>query len=81
MAKSNLTYQTDKFIIKCSEKNGKYYVVLLNKSTKETIIKYFRKQSTAETHFGKVMGWNNKKVNEYKISNNDKEPSLANQLL
>ncbi len=65
--KPALTYQTDKFILKCDVKNGLWYVALLNKETTETLIKNFKTQKGAENHFGKVLGWKPKQVKQLKV--------------
>jgi len=61
-----MIYQTDKFIIKCDVKGKRWYVILMNKETKETLISYHVSQRAAEKKFGKVMGWDNKKLNKFK---------------
>lgn len=68
MEKPNLIYQTDKFIIKCDEKNSKWYVSLMNKETEKVIIKFKPSERSAKKYFGRIMGWDVKKLNKLKAA-------------
>ena len=64
---NKLSYQTDKFILKCDVKNDLWYVALQNKETTETMVKNFKTRKSAENYFGKIMGWNQKKTKPKKV--------------
>lgn len=72
METNKLSYQTDKFILKCDVKNGIWYVALQNKETTETMVKNFKTQKKAEAYFGKIMGLKPNKTKSLKVVKNAK---------